>query len=129
MKLESDDKSGVAGALTKLSTQIFVQALADLPIKSVVISDSLHALTRVLTEPFDLLITSNETPILSGMALIGAIKLSRGKNAKLKSILITSNQSVANHIKRETDADFIIVKNAQLGKNLFDASKLALGIH
>lgn len=113
---------------SKLSTQIFVQALAELPIRPVVMSDGLNALMRLLTEPFDLLITTNEIPILSGVAMIGALKLSRGKNSQLKSILITSNKEMAKHLKRTTDADYIIVKNAQLAQNLVDTTRLALAI-
>lgn len=114
---------------SKLSTQIFIQALAELPIRPVVMSDGLNALMRVLTEPFDLLITTNEIPVLNGVALIGALKLSRGKNTNIKSILITSNKEMEKHLNRATDSDYIIVKNAALAQNLVDTTRLALAIN
>lgn len=113
---------------SKLTSQIFIQALAELPIQPVLITDGLQALMRVLTEPFDLLITTNEIPVLNGSALIGALKLSRTKKAHIKTILITSNKEITGHKHRSTDADYIIVKNAQIGESLLESTKHALDI-
>lgn len=63
---------------SKLFTQILLQSIAHLPLRPVVMSDGLQALMRILTEPFDLLVTTNEIPVLNGIALIGALKLSGG---------------------------------------------------
>ena len=111
---------------SKLLTKIYLQALAELPVRPVVMSDGLQALMRVLTEPFDLLITTNEIPVLNGVALIGALKLSSVKNHNIKSILITSNKKIATYLNRTTDADYIIVKDAKLAQNLVDVTRRAL---
>lgn len=113
---------------SKLSTQIYLMALAELPVQPVIIDDGLVALRRVLTEHFDLLITTNEIPVLSGTALIGALKLSATRNHGINTILITSNRKIATYINRSTDADCIIVKDAELAQNLVDATKRALSI-
>lgn len=111
---------------SKLLSQIYRQALAKLPVQLVIMDDSLVGLRRVLTEPFDLLITTNEIPVLSGMALIGALKLSTTRNHGIKTILVTSNKKMANYVNRSTDADYVIVKDAQLAQNLVKTAQQAL---
>jgi HPt (histidine-containing phosphotransfer) domain-containing protein len=113
---------------SKLLSQIYLQALAELPVQLVIMNDGLVALRRVLTEPFDLLITTNEIPVLSGTALIGALKLSATRNHGIKTILVTSNRKIAGYVNRSTDSDHIIVKDAGLAQNLVDAAKRALSI-
>lgn len=111
---------------SKLLTQIYLQALAELPVRPVVVDDGYIALMRVLTEPFDLLVTTNEIPILNGIALIGALRLSASRNRKIKTILITSNQGLTAKKNRATDADYVIAKDANLAQNLADAARRAL---
>lgn len=113
---------------SKLLTQIYLEALAELPLRSVVMADGYTALMRVLTEPFDLLITTNEIPVLNGIAIIGALKLSASKNRNIKTILVTSNKKIAAHANRSTDSDYIIVKDAQLAQSLVNITRRALSI-
>lgn len=65
---------------------------------------------RALTEPFYLAISTNKIPMLSGVALIGALKLSDSKRRNTKTILITSNKNLATAKHRATDADHIVIK-------------------
>lgn len=111
---------------SKLLTQIYLQALAELPVRPVMMSDGFVALRRLLTEPFDLLITTNEIPVLNGISLIGALKLSSNKNHNIKAILVTSNKKIAAYLNRATDPDYIIVKDAKLAQNLVDVTMRAL---
>lgn len=113
---------------SKLLTQIYLEALKELPVRPVVITDGYIALIRALTEPFDLLITTNEIPMLNGIALIGALKLSTSNNRKVKTILVTANQGIIAKKSRASDTDFIIVKNASLVQNLAAAVKRALSL-
>lgn len=113
---------------SKLETNICLQTLAALPVHTVVVNDGLDALTRALAEPFDLIITTNEIPRLSGGALVGALKLSDVRSPRLKTILLTSSRAVADTRKRGTDADFTILKNGKLVQNLTEAVKRALNI-
>lgn len=111
---------------SKLSTSIYLKILSELPVKAVVMNDGIFALTRALTEPFDLIITTNEIPMLSGAALIGALRLSDSRSRNTKTILITSNKSLTTAKHRVTDADHVIIKDAKLAQNLTDAVKRAL---
>lgn len=110
---------------SKLLTSIYLKILSALPVKAVVMNDGIFALTRALTEPFDLIITTNEIPMLSGAALIGALKLSDSKSRNTKTILITSNKNLATAKHRVTDADYIVIKDAKLAQSLTDAVKCA----
>ena len=113
---------------SKLSTNIYLQILSGLPVQAVVMNDGLFALMRALTEPFDLIITTNEIPVLSGIALIGALKLSDSKSRNTKTILITSNKNLAAIRNRATDADYTVIKDAKLAQNLADAARKALSV-
>jgi chemotaxis protein histidine kinase CheA len=113
---------------SKLSTNISLQTLSELPVHAVVMNDGLQALTRALTEHFDLIITSNEIPRLNGVALIGALKLSDSKNRSIKTVLITSNKKAATIRNPFTDADYIIIKDSKLAQNLADVTMRALSI-
>lgn len=111
---------------SKLSTKIYLQILSELPVQTVVMTDGIFALMRALTEPFDLIITTNEISMLNGVALIGALKLSDSKSRNTKTILITSNKSLAATRNRATDADYTVIKDAKLAQNLTDTVKQAL---
>jgi CheY-like chemotaxis protein len=111
---------------SRLWSQIYLQALAELPVRPVVADDGYAALMRALTEPFDLLITANEIPVLNGVALIGALKLSTSKNRNIPAILVTANQGIAARRNRATDADYVIARDASLAQNLAAAAKTAL---
>lgn len=113
---------------SKLSANICLQTLAELPVHATVVHDGLQALARALTEPFELIITANEIPRLSGVALVGAIKLSDTRSKRIKTILLTSNKDVASARKRATDADYTILKDAKLPQNLGAAVMSALSI-
>lgn len=113
---------------SRLNTNIYLEILAEFPLKTAVMHDGPNALTRALTEPFDLLITSNEIPILSGIAIIGALKLSSSRNRNIKTILVTSNQNMSVKNSRVTDTDFIVFKDEKLAQNLVEATQRALSI-
>jgi HPt (histidine-containing phosphotransfer) domain-containing protein len=112
---------------SKLSTSIYLQILKGFPVRAIVVDDGYLALMRILTEPFDLLISANEIPILNGAALIGALRLSHSKNQAIKTVLITSNAKIVQHRKRNTDADYIIPKDAHIAKNLEATVKTIIG--
>lgn len=112
---------------SRLAVNIYTQALSKLPVRPVAMHDGYAALLRALTEPFDMLITALETPILNGTALIGAIRLSGSKNKEMKTILVTSNPIVQRHSNRATDADFMIVKDARIAQNLKDTVEAVIG--
>ena len=83
-------------------------------------NDGYSALLRVLTESFDILITALELPVLNGRALIGALRLSSSHNQQIKTILVSSNQVVQSQVKRATDANHVVMKDAKIAQNVRD---------
>ena len=76
------------------------------------VSDGYEALGRLLSEPFDLLITGKQLPRLDGLALIGALRLSNSINRKIPTILLTSSEK--HEFTRATDPDFVVFKDSSL---------------
>jgi CheY-like chemotaxis protein len=113
---------------SKMLNDLCAQALSGLPVCTVSIHDGLEALTRALSEPFDLVITDNEIPRLNGAALIGALRLSNSPNRHIKAIIISSNNKFTLSLNQASDPDYAIFKDAKLVQNLADKVKLALSI-
>jgi CheY-like chemotaxis protein len=82
-----------------------------------VLNDGYAALGRILSEPFDVVITGLEIKRLNGLALISAVQRAGTRVGKTKTILLTSTQ-----LKLGADKpDFILKKDAELRKNLNQA--------
>lgn len=60
-------------------------------IKTICMTESLYALQRMLSERFDMIIVSQETPMLSGKAIINAIQTNQGYNKDTPFVLLTSS--------------------------------------
>ncbi len=100
---------------SKATSIICQQLLAQHNVSVITIHDGLHGLTLALTEPFDLLISNYEVPVLNGKALIAAIKLSGLRYTRqLPCILITSNPTLICATHQSIDPDLTILKNDQL---------------
>ena len=80
-------------------------------------ADSYTALLRALTEPFDVLISSNELPVLSGAGLLAAVRLSSHPNRSTPSILITGSADPRG-TRRLTDPSHILARDPQLPDRL-----------
>ena len=113
---------------SKMLNGLCLQALSELPVRTVTIHDGLEALMRALSEHFDLIISDNEIPRLNGAALIGAIRLSKSPNRLMKAIIISSNNKFTYSLNRASDPDYAIFKDAKLVQNLTDKVKQALSI-
>ncbi|MFZ6754486.1 Hpt domain-containing protein [Undibacterium sp. Dicai25W] len=73
-----------------------------------VAKDGYLGLGRILSEPFDLVVTGLETPRMNGMALISAAQRLGGKSKNTKCVLITASQ-----LKQDEDIpDFVLQKDA-----------------
>ena len=79
-------------------------------------SDGYEALGRLLSEPFDILVTSLQIPRLDGQALIGALRLGSKRNREMKTILLTSRKM--HYTNRQIDPDYIVEKNSRMLENL-----------
>jgi len=103
-------------AASHLYEQICNTAFGDSPIKFSFSRDGHEALGRLLNEPFDIVITDMEAPLLNGMALIGALRLSTNRNRKIRAILLTSTKM--EKINRTTDPDYVVLKDSNFANNL-----------
>ena len=73
-----------------------------------VAKDGYLALGRILSEPFDLVVTGLETPRMNGMALISAAQRLGGKSKNTTCVLITASQ-----LKQDANLpDFVLQKDA-----------------
>ncbi len=72
--------------------------------------DGYLALGRVLSEPFDLLVTGLENKRLNGIALISAVQKSGVRAGKTKTVLLTTSQLMAH----ADLPDYVVRKNADL---------------
>lgn len=110
---------------SKVNAHLCQSALASLPVQIVQIEDGLQALTRLLSEPFDLLITSREIKTLNGLALIAALKLANRPGKPVRSILLTSQ---TNKIQSPMQPDHTVLKDRNMEKSLARAVSSALGL-
>jgi chemotaxis protein histidine kinase CheA len=84
-------------------------------------SDGYEALGRLLSEPFDILITSMQIPRLGGLALVGALRMSSGRNSQIKSVILTTESGI--DCKRDTDPDHVVEKNNKMLEQLEQVAK------
>lgn len=78
---------------SKMVSLLLQTVLEDLNLKPVLVPDSLVAMQRLLNEPFDIIIISVELALLKGPALISAVQLNGGVNAKTPVVLLTSQEN------------------------------------
>lgn len=81
-----------------------------------IVKDGVSALHRLMTEGFDLVITSQEVGELNGSALIAALRLSRSVNRSKKVMLLTSN--TLEELPEKFQPDWVIKKDASMQKNI-----------
>ncbi len=79
---------------SKVLRLLLQQLLENMQLKAVFMQESLQALQRLLTEPFDLIIVSVELEVLKGPALISAVQVNKGLNADTPVLLLTSQPNV-----------------------------------
>ncbi|MEW5757194.1 MAG: Hpt domain-containing protein [Pseudomonadota bacterium] len=110
---------------SKLTQEMCAQAVVQVNAESVVMHDGYQALERLLTEKFDVLITGVEVGVLSGPAMIAAVKMSGGVNRDIPAIVITSSGAGAQDPKRRSDPTLVVKKGRDLAERIqAEVSKL-----
>lgn len=99
---------------SKVTQEMCAHAVEQVNAESVVMDDGYQALARLLTEKFDVLITGVEIGMLSGPAMISAIKISGGVNRDIPAIVITSSSAGAQAPKRRSDPTLVVKKGRDL---------------
>lgn len=81
--------------------------------------DGYLALHRLLTEPFAVLVSTGETELMRGDALVAALRLSASRNRDMTTVVLTSaSGSRARQRKRNTDPDYILGRDQRLAAEL-----------
>lgn len=109
---------------SKLHSELIKQALAELPVRISFFDNGLHALESLLIKKYSALITGFETQMLNGEALIAAIRLARGKNRDITSILLTSKAYQPESTRSRPD--YIIKRDKDLQAHLLEVVSLTL---
>lgn len=78
---------------SKMVSLLLQSVLTDLDLKPIILRDSMIALQRLLHEPFNLIIVSLELNLLNGLALVSALQVNKGLNAKTPVVLLTSQRN------------------------------------
>lgn len=85
---------------SKAMQGLFRSALDAYGLKVIVADTGLHALSRLVQEPVDLLVVGNELSELNGQAVIAALRESHGRNHDIPVVLVKSaNSPLSEHIK------------------------------
>lgn len=123
--LYSDDIRCLIIDPSRFASLIYQKSLSDLPMRFTVESDGIRALERLVTERWDVLITSMEVPLLNGPTIIAVCRLSAGLNEKLKTVLVTSKSNL--ELSDIQKPDCVVKRGAGLADDLQQSVKKLLG--
>lgn len=76
---------------SKVMAMLIENAFQQMPVKLIVMTDGMQALNRLLSEPVDIIIASNNLSSLSGIAVISAIKNNAALNAYVPVLFYSSS--------------------------------------
>jgi len=123
-QFRGSEQFSVLAVESSISLQQVLQGIYSQPPFRVTIADNgLHALEKLTVQKFQLFVTSKETAVLNGIAVIQALRLSNGFNSSIPIILLTADEHIS---KQSSAADFIIAKNNRLFVALNEANQILL---
>jgi len=105
---------------SELHRKLCLNAFEDFPVKFSYTSSGYEALGLLIKEPYDLLITNMEVSDLQGLPLISALRISKNRNSKIPSVLLTSGRT--DHYNKKIEPDYIIKKDEHLMEKLNNAA-------
>jgi chemotaxis protein histidine kinase CheA len=108
-------KSCLLAETSAMMLGIYQKSLNDRHAEYTVAKDGLEALSRLLHEPFDLVILGRELPELNGVAVAAALRESHSRNQNVPVFLVTSN---ADNLPPAAGFTAILPRNQQLAANL-----------
>lgn len=110
------NRRGMLIERSKSTAMLCQQALSELPIKWVVMSDGLAALERLVQEKFDVVVTGMEIGKLNALSLISALRLSSCPSRNAFTVVLTS--SATGPIPPYAAPEALLKRDAQLGVSL-----------
>jgi|GEM_PF-7103689 chemotaxis protein histidine kinase CheA len=109
---------------SKVSAALWKSAISDLPVQVTTEKNGYTALSRLLKQEFDAVITSKEVEMLNGVALLAALKAAGVASSNAKTYLISSGsiddvpaalqQFVDNFVPKDSNAKALL--NAHIAK-------------
>jgi len=106
----------VEGTVTMAN--IIKKGLSQIGYDCTLAKNGLAAFNRLVTEKFDVLITSLNIEQLDGISLITAVKTTNNVNSNIPTVVISASTNIKDRFPREYRPSFVIEKNTQLMKNL-----------
>jgi len=101
--------------------EIILKVLTKYPIQIVKLTDGLQSLDKLVHDKFDLMFVGKELPILNGLAVIAATRLSKSLNSKIPILLLTSKADI--NIDPLLSVNYIIQRDSNLISNIDNAIK------
>lgn len=107
---------------SSIMQQLLRKALADQPVHVTMVDDGIAALELLVRHPFDVTVMARELVRLNGIAVAAALRASKGRNANIPFILLTSNPETV-------PKDIQITKILPRDRHLMDEVTQALTQH
>ena len=101
---------------SRVCTSLIQAALSDFAIDFSISTNGYEALLPLTQERFDLVVTVNELPILSGAAVINALRSSRSRNKAVPIILVTSEPETSFELLGRNN--YFVRKDAKIAETL-----------
>jgi CheY-like chemotaxis protein len=115
---------GIIAGVSQLHTEICLHAFGKKSIALTSVENGYQALDLLLQGKFDVLITGMQIPVLNGLSLIAALRLSDSQNRDIQTIMLTSDTGT--HDTRYIDPDYLILKNHEMPEKLETAARQIL---
>ena len=93
--LHSNQRSVLVLESSKVMVMLLDNAFQGMPVKLSIMTDGMQALSRLLHDPVDVIIASNNISSLSGLAVASAIKANAAVNANVPVLFYSSNSNLA----------------------------------
>ena len=103
-----------------LDMAVVQQAFDGFPVSLATVHDGLQAMERLLVEPFDFYVLSNQLPRLNGPSIVTAIRTNNGFNRDTPCILLSSASPEL--FGRHTDPDFVVTRDSRFIDQLTSAA-------
>lgn len=110
---------------SKVNIKLCTEIMRQYPIHVTVLDNGLHALERLLSQRYHLLITSLEIKAVNGLALTAAIRTNGGINHDILAILLSSSGALP-PFKRGIDPNFIIARDSKFADRLAQAIRACI---
>ncbi len=104
---------------------LITKLISNYPVQIVTVSDGLQSLNKLMHDNYDLMFIGTELPVLNGIAVIAAMRMSKSINATVPIVLLTSTTKIA--VEPLLSVDYIIKRDSNMIMNVDNAFKKLFG--